>query len=47
MDEIQTGGGATGRIWAHEYLELIIPPDMVTFSNKMQANGFYHTSEYM
>ncbi|OAD55637.1 4-aminobutyrate aminotransferase, mitochondrial [Eufriesea mexicana] len=47
MDEIQTGGGATGRIWAHEYFELIISPDMVTFSNKMQTSGFYHSFEYM
>ncbi|XP_061928806.1 4-aminobutyrate aminotransferase, mitochondrial-like isoform X2 [Apis cerana] len=47
LDEIQTGGGATGRIWAHEYFELNIPPDMVTFSNKMQASGFYHSYEYM
>ncbi|XP_034188252.1 4-aminobutyrate aminotransferase, mitochondrial [Osmia lignaria lignaria] len=47
MDEIQTGGGATGRIWAHEYFELNTPPDIVTFSNKMQASGFYHSSEYM
>ncbi|XP_006568021.1 4-aminobutyrate aminotransferase, mitochondrial isoform X1 [Apis mellifera] len=47
LDEIQTGGGATGRIWAHEYFELNIPPDIVTFSNKMQASGFYHSYEYM
>ncbi|XP_076755550.1 4-aminobutyrate aminotransferase, mitochondrial [Xylocopa sonorina] len=47
LDEAQTGGGATGRIWAHEYFELNIPPDIVTFSNKMQAHGFYHSPEYM
>ncbi|CAK9809739.1 4-aminobutyrate aminotransferase, mitochondrial [Anthophora plagiata] len=47
MDEVQTGGGATGRIWAHEYFELNTPPDMVTFSNKMLASGFYHSPEYM
>ncbi|XP_076386600.1 4-aminobutyrate aminotransferase, mitochondrial isoform X2 [Megachile rotundata] len=47
LDEIQTGGGATGRIWAHEYFELNSPPDMVTFSSKMQASGVYHTPEYM
>ncbi|KOX71399.1 4-aminobutyrate aminotransferase, mitochondrial [Melipona quadrifasciata] len=47
LDEIQTGGGATGRIWAHEYFELNIPPDIVTFSYKMQASGFYHSPEYM
>ncbi|XP_017880812.1 4-aminobutyrate aminotransferase, mitochondrial-like [Ceratina calcarata] len=47
LDEMETGGGATGRIWAHEYFELNIPPDMVTFSHKMQASGFYHSPEYM
>ncbi|CAD1468250.1 unnamed protein product, partial [Heterotrigona itama] len=47
LDEIQTGGGATGRIWAHEYFELNIPPDIVTFSYKMQTSGFYHSPEYM
>ncbi|XP_076674863.1 4-aminobutyrate aminotransferase, mitochondrial [Andrena cerasifolii] len=47
LDEIQTGGGATGRMWAHEYFDLNMPPDIVTFSRKMQASGFYHSSEYM
>ncbi|XP_043254004.1 4-aminobutyrate aminotransferase, mitochondrial-like [Colletes gigas] len=47
IDEVQTGGGASGRIWVHEYFELNTPPDIVTFSNKMQASGFYHSSEYM
>ncbi|KZC09694.1 PREDICTED: 4-aminobutyrate aminotransferase, mitochondrial-like [Dufourea novaeangliae] len=47
MDELQTGGGATGRMWAHDYFELNTPPDIVTYSKKMQASGFYHSSEYM
>jgi 4-aminobutyrate aminotransferase/(S)-3-amino-2-methylpropionate transaminase len=42
VDEVQTGVGATGRFWAHEWWNLRSPPDMVTFSKKMQAAGFYH-----
>ncbi|KAI9504464.1 4-aminobutyrate aminotransferase [Coemansia spiralis] len=43
VDEVQTGCGATGTFWAHEQWGLATPPDMVTFSKKMQAAGFYHT----
>ncbi|KAJ2610370.1 hypothetical protein H4S08_003644 [Coemansia sp. RSA 1365] len=45
VDEVQTGCGATGTFWAHEQWKLESPPDMVTFSKKMQAAGFYHTRE--
>ncbi|KAJ3032630.1 hypothetical protein HK097_005165, partial [Rhizophlyctis rosea] len=45
VDEVQTGVGATGKMWAHEYWNLESPPDMVTFSKKMQAAGFYHNIE--
>ncbi|KAJ1734918.1 hypothetical protein LPJ61_000818 [Coemansia biformis] len=45
VDEVQTGCGATGTFWAHEQWELPTPPDMVTFSKKMQAAGFFHTRE--
>jgi 4-aminobutyrate aminotransferase/(S)-3-amino-2-methylpropionate transaminase len=41
VDEVQTGGGATGSFWAHDTWELPEPPDMVTFSKKMQVGGFY------
>ncbi|KAJ0330757.1 hypothetical protein COL5a_003061 [Colletotrichum fioriniae] len=41
VDEVQTGVGATGKFWAHEYWNLPSPPDMVTFSKKAQAAGFY------
>jgi 4-aminobutyrate aminotransferase/(S)-3-amino-2-methylpropionate transaminase len=41
VDEVQTGGGATGTFWAHDAWELEDPPDMVTFSKKMQVGGFY------
>ncbi|TPX52698.1 4-aminobutyrate---2-oxoglutarate transaminase [Synchytrium endobioticum] len=45
VDEVQTGVGATGKFWAHEYWNLTTPPDIVTFSKKMQAAGFYHNLE--
>ncbi|KAG1122538.1 hypothetical protein G6F42_011389 [Rhizopus arrhizus] len=41
VDEVQTGVGATGTFWAHEAWQLPTPPDMVTFSKKFQAAGFY------
>ncbi len=41
VDEVQTGGGGTGVMWAHERWELPVPPDAVTFSKKMQLGGFY------
>ena len=42
VDEVQTGVGATGKFWAHEYWKLPSPPDMVTFSKKAQAAGYYY-----
>ena len=42
VDEVQTGVGATGKFWAHEHWDLSSPPDMVTFSKKAQAAGFYY-----
>ncbi|KND88276.1 4-aminobutyrate aminotransferase [Tolypocladium ophioglossoides CBS 100239] len=41
VDEVQTGVGATGKMWAHEHWNLTSPADMVTFSKKAQAAGFY------
>jgi len=46
VDEVQTGMGATGKFWAHEHWNLTSPPDIVTFSKKMQAAGFYHNIDY-
>ncbi|KAJ1980610.1 hypothetical protein H4R34_002392 [Dimargaris verticillata] len=45
VDEVQTGVGATGTFWAHEKwgLDADNAPDVVTFSKKFQAAGFYHT----
>ncbi|KAJ3461659.1 4-aminobutyrate transaminase [Fusarium solani] len=42
VDEVQTGVGATGKFWAHEHWNLETPPDIVTFSKKAQAAGFYY-----
>ncbi|KAJ9137564.1 4-aminobutyrate aminotransferase [Pleurostoma richardsiae] len=42
VDEVQTGVGATGKFWAHEHWDLPSPPDIVTFSKKAQAAGFYY-----
>ncbi|KAK7207504.1 4-aminobutyrate aminotransferase [Myxozyma melibiosi] len=42
VDEVQTGVAATGTFWAHEQWQLPSPPDMVTFSKKFQAAGFFY-----
>ncbi|KAM0476692.1 hypothetical protein ACHAPX_006113 [Trichoderma viride] len=42
VDEVQTGVGATGKFWAHDHWNLQDPPDIVTFSKKAQAAGFYY-----
>ena len=44
VDEVQTGVGATGEFWAHSHWKLHSPPDIVTFSKKAQAAGFYYTN---
>lgn len=46
VDEVQTGGGSTGKFWAHEHWELENPPDMVTFSKKMQTGGYFAKPEF-
>ena len=43
IDEVQTGGGPTGKMWCHEHFDLESPPDLVTFSKKMQLGGYYHS----
>lgn len=42
VDEVQTGLGATGKFWAHDHWNLQTPPDIVTFSKKAQAAGYYY-----
>lgn len=45
IDEVQTGGGPSGKFWCHEHFNLPTPPDIVTFSKKMQIGGYFHTKE--
>jgi 4-aminobutyrate aminotransferase/(S)-3-amino-2-methylpropionate transaminase len=44
FDEVQTGFGATARLWAHEHFNLPAPPDAVTWAKKAQ-NGVLFVSE--
>ena len=37
FDEVQTGVGMTGKMWAHEYY---VEPDMMSFGKKLQVCGF-------
>ena len=46
VDEVQTGVGISGTLWAHEQLELPRPPDLCAFGKKMQLGGFFATSAY-
>lgn len=45
VDEVQTGGGPTGKFWAFEHWDLLDPPDIVTFAKKCQIAGFFSTPE--
>jgi len=44
FDEVQTGWGMTGKLWAHELFDLPYPPDLVTWAKKAQ-NGVLFVSE--
>jgi len=46
MDEVQTGGGPTGKMWCHEHFGLPEAPDVVTFSKKMLTGGFFTKPEF-
>ncbi len=46
LDEVQTGMGITGTLWAHEQFDLPDPPDLVCFGKKMQMGGFFATADY-
>ena len=46
-DEVQTGVGATGTMWAHEAWGPEAAPDIVTFSKKMQLGGYYCKAAWM
>ncbi|XP_050436983.1 4-aminobutyrate aminotransferase, mitochondrial [Adelges cooleyi] len=47
IDEVQTGGGPTGKMWCHEHFDLDTSPDIVTFSKKMQTGGYYLKTEFL
>lgn len=46
LDEVQTGVGMSGTLWAHEQLDLPRPPDLVCFGKKMQMGGFFAAPAY-
>ena len=46
MDEVQTGGGPSGKFWFHEHFHLPEPADFVTFSKKMLTGGYYSLPEF-
>ncbi len=46
LDEVQTGVGMSGTMWAHEQLALPRPPDLVCFGKKMQMGGFFATAAF-
>lgn len=41
FDEVQTGVGITGKLWAHQHFDLETPPDMMVFGKKMRLGGFF------
>jgi L-lysine 6-transaminase len=41
LDEVQTGVGLTGKMWAYEHFNII--PDMICFGKKTQVCGFCST----
>jgi L-lysine 6-transaminase len=41
FDEVQTGIGITGKMWAHEYF---VKPDLMAFGKKTQICGFASTN---
>lgn len=49
VDEVQTGGGPTGKMWAHDHWHLaehgLPPPDIMTFAKKLQTAGYFSTKE--
>jgi 4-aminobutyrate aminotransferase/(S)-3-amino-2-methylpropionate transaminase len=47
FDEVQTGVGMSGTLWAHQQFALPEPPHMVTFGKKMQFGGFFARAPYV
>ncbi|XP_071965470.1 4-aminobutyrate aminotransferase, mitochondrial-like [Antedon mediterranea] len=46
VDEVQTGGGCTGTIFACDQWGLDNPPDLVTFSKKLAMAGYFYKKEF-
>ncbi|CAF0914597.1 unnamed protein product [Brachionus calyciflorus] len=46
IDEVQTGLGATGKLWAHEHFNLPESPDLMTFAKKMQIGGYFYSDKF-
>ncbi|XP_011679373.2 4-aminobutyrate aminotransferase, mitochondrial [Strongylocentrotus purpuratus] len=46
VDEVQTGGGIAGTMWAHEQWNLPEAPDVVTFAKKLITGGYYYKPEF-
>lgn len=42
VDEVQTGGGSTGKFWAHTLWGPRVDPDIVTFAKKLQVSGLFY-----
>jgi 4-aminobutyrate aminotransferase / (S)-3-amino-2-methylpropionate transaminase len=48
VDEVQTGCGSTGKLWAYQHWsdDEKYVPDIITFSKKMQMSGYFCKSEF-
>lgn len=46
VDEVQTGIGCSGHMWAHEAWGLKESPDFVCFSKKALLGGYYYKDEF-
>ena len=46
VDEVQTGMGASGKMWMHEHFDLAFPPDIVTFSKKALTGGYFFADHF-
>ena len=46
VDEIQTGIGATGKFWAHEFWNTKEEPDLITFGKKSRQCGVLFPEKY-
>ena len=47
VDEVQTGYGATGELWAYEHWGLTVPPDFLTVSKKMLVGAVFTHKHFL